>query len=487
MTWRAYPLLFAAAIALAGCAVTRTPDYQRPAAALVADPAAKGKFASAGGPAFSPEPPPANWWQLYRDPVLDKLVAQALAANTDLRVASANIARSVAHFDAVDDARQPQTSLFAAPSYGRRSAEEELRPGKPLDNHFTYGAGASVSYQVDMFGQVARAIESAQADVAAARAAYDTVRITVVAETTRAYLEACNTGREIGAAERSVALQRESGTLVQKLQQAGRGISFDVSRADAQLDQVRASLPPLQAQRQVALYRLAVLAGRPPADLPALEGACTRAPSLAQAIPVGDGAELLRRRPDVRRAEEELKSAHARIGVATADLYPKITLGASLASVGLADHFLNADTFKFSLGPLISWQFPNRARVRASIRDAQAQSDAAYARFDGAVLAALRETESALTVYARDLDRRTLLQSAQRNAGKAAQDAEALFRAGRHGYLPVLDANRSLVAADQALAGIESKIAADQVQVFLALGGGWEQADAAPALAASHP
>ncbi|MDB5777490.1 MAG: transporter [Herbaspirillum sp.] len=480
-----YRLLFAAAIALAGCA-SRTADYQRPAAALIATPAANGKFVGAGGPAFSPEPPPANWWRLYRDPVLDKLVAQALAANTDLRVASANIARSVAHFDVVDDARQPQTALLAAPSFGRRSAEEELRPGKPLDNHFTYGAGASVSYQVDMFGQVARAIESAQADVAAARAAYDTVRITVVAETTRAYLEACNTEREIGVAEHSIALQRESGTLVQKLQHAGRGISFDVSRADAQLDQVRASLPPLQAQRQLALYRLAVLTGRPPADMPALQGACVQAPGLEQAIPVGDGAELLRRRPDVRRAEEELKSAHARIGVATAELYPKITLGASFASVGLTESFLKADTFKFSLGPLISWQFPNRAKARASIRDAQAQSDAAYARFDGTVLAALRETESALTVYARDLDRRALLRSAQRNAGKAAQDAELLFQAGRHGYLPVLDANRSLLAVDQALAGVESKIAADQVQVFLALGGGWEETNAAPALAASH-
>jgi outer membrane protein TolC len=296
----------------------------------------------------------------------------------------------------------------------------------------------------------------------------------------------CNTEREISVAEHSVALQRESGTLVQKLQYGGRGISFDVSRADAQVDQVRASVPPLQAQRQLALYRLAVLTGRPPADMTALPGACAQVPSLAQAIPVGDGAELLRRRPDVRRAEEELKSAHARIGVATADLYPKITLGASVASVGLTDNFLKADTFKFSLGPLISWQFPNRARARASIRAAEAQSDAAYAHFDGTVLAALRETESALTVYAHDLDRRVMLQSAQRNAGKAAQDAERLFQAGRHDYLPVLDANRSLVAADQALASVESKIAADQVQVFLALGGGWEETNAAPELAASH-
>ena len=135
---------------------------------------------------------------------------------------------------------------------------------------------------------------------------------------------------------------------------------------------------------------------------------------------------------------------------------------------------MGSDTFKFSLGPLISWQFPNRTRVRARIAAAQAESDAAYGRFDGAVLTALRETESGLTVYARDLDRVAALREASRQAGKAARDAETLFRAGRTGFLPVLDAQRTAIGAEQTLAAAESRLAADQVQLFLALGGGWQ-------------
>jgi outer membrane protein TolC len=176
----------------------------------------------------------------------------------------------------------------------------------------------------------------------------------------------------------------------------------------------------------------------------------------------------------VRRAELELRAATARIGVATGDLYPHVSLGASLGSVGLAERALSGDTYKFSLGPLIRWQFPNRGRVRARIAAANADSDAAFARFDGTVLNALRETESALTVYARDLDRTAALRDADAQAAKAARDAETLFRAGRTGFLPVLDAQRTAITAEQALAAAESRLSADQVQLFLALGGGWQ-------------
>jgi len=184
----------------------------------------------------------------------------------------------------------------------------------------------------------------------------------------------------------------------------------------------------------------------------------------------------MRRRPDIRRAEFELQSATARIGVATSDLYPKVVLGASIGSVGLDKNFLAADTFKFSLGPLVSWQFPDRTRTQARISAANAEQQAAFARFDGSVLNALKETESALEVYARDLERRALLESARQKASLAARDTEQLFASGRQSYLPVLDATRTLIAAEQAVAAVESKLASDQVNVFLALGGGWDTA-----------
>ncbi|WP_137896944.1 efflux transporter outer membrane subunit [Sphingomonas sp. 2SG] len=467
-------LALLAATLLAGC-TTAGPDYHRPGAAVIARPSATAPFVGGDEAAFAAMAPvPDRWWQLYRDPRLDRLVEQALAANTDLRVATANIARAQASLDVAEDGRRVQTQVQASPGYAQRSAEEELRPGAALPRSFVYAASAGISYQLDLAGQVRRAIEAADADVAATRAAYDSVRITVAADTTRAYLDACSSAREIGVAQRALDLQSRTTRLTERLVRAGRSGSLDATRSTTQEAQVRATMPGLQAAQRLALYRLATLTGRPPAEFDRDVAACTGEPHLDRPIPIGDGAALLRRRPDVRRAEWELRAATARIGVATADLYPRIALGASVGSVGLAERALGSDTFKFSLGPLISWQFPNRTRVRARIAAAQAESDAAYGRFDGAVLTALRETESGLTVYARDLDRVAALREASRQAGKAARDAETLFRAGRTGFLPVLDAQRTAIGAEQTLAAAESRLAADQVQLFLALGGGWQ-------------
>ena len=462
-------------VALAACSAVG-PDYRRPADAAAAGKSANGPFLSGSEAAFVQEPVPGSWWRLYESPELDQLVQDALSANTDLRVAVANISRANAGVDYADAAFRPATTVQAGTSYARRSAEEELRPGKPLANNFVYGAGVGVSYQLDLFGQISRAVEAAHADLGAARAAHDAVRVTVAAETTRAFLEVCSIGREIAVAERSVALQAKSRELTQALQRAGRGNSLDVTRSSVQEDQIRASLPALQAGKRVALYRLAVLTGRAPEDFPRHVETCEQEPVLTRSLPIGDGIDLMRRRPDIRRAEFELQSATARIGVATSDLYPKVILGASIGSVGLDKNFLAADTFKFSLGPLVSWQFPDRTRTQARISAASAEQQAAFARFDGNVLNALKETESALEVYARDLERRALLESARQKASRAARDTEQLFALGRQSYLPVLDATRTLIASEQAVAAVESKLASDQVNVFLALGGGWDTA-----------
>ena len=471
-----------AALGLLSACSTAGPDYHRPADAVSERPSATAPFVSATAPVFSPAPLPDHWWRLYDDPVLDGLIADALRANTDLRVAAANIARAQASLDLTEDGRKVQTALTGTVADAQRSAEEELLPGAPLPSKLVYAGGASISYQVDFAGQVRRAIEAANADVAATRAAYDVARVTVVSDTTRAYLAACSAGREIGVANRVLALQKRQTALSDRLQKFGRGISIDVTRSQAQEAQVRATLPGLIAARQVALFRLATLTGRPPAEFDRTVATCVQEPRLKRPIPVGDGAALLRRRPDIRRAEAELHAATARIGVVTADLYPRITLGASVGSVGLLRNLGGSDTYKFSLGPLINWEFPNRGRVKARIAGAQAEADADYARFDGVVLTALREAESTMTVYARDLDRLAALRDARDRAARATADAQKLFRYGRTGFLPVLDAERTQIGAEQTLAAATSRIADDQAQLFLALGGGWEDEDK-PAIA----
>jgi NodT family efflux transporter outer membrane factor (OMF) lipoprotein len=468
--------IFVVVAVLAACA-TQPVDAPIPASAAVARPGANGPFIGAKSDLVAPEPVPGAWWKLYDDARLDALVEQALAANTDLRVAAANIRKAQAGYDVATSAKEPSTSIGAGVNYGRLSAEEQLHPGKPFPNKFTYGTGFGVSYQLDLFGQIARSIDAADADVGAAVAARDTVRVTVAAETTRAYLEVCATGREIGVAQRLLGLQARSTALTRTLADHGRATSQDTDRSIVQEQQVKATLPGLEAQRQVAIYRLAVLTGQTPADFSTAFDTCLQEPALERALPVGDGAALLRRRPDVRRAEFEVQGAWARIGVVKADLYPKVVLGASLGSVGALSHAFDDDTLKFSVGPLISWEFPNRSRTQARIRGADAEFDASLARFDGVVLGALKETESTLEVYARDRERRDILDEARERAQRADDDSHRLFAAGRTGFLPVLDADRTLASVEQGVAAADSRLAADQVSLFLALGGGWQQSD----------
>ncbi|CUK08244.1 Probable efflux pump outer membrane protein ttgC precursor [Achromobacter sp. 2789STDY5608615] len=466
------PLMLSAA--LAGCAAVG-PDYQVPAGSAATRPSAQAPFAEAREGVFQRDQVPGHWWRLYNDPVLDGLVEKALAANTDLRVASANLERAQAAVRETQAQQQPSLGVNASPTFGHVSGIQELAPGIDPPNRWSYSAGASMSYQLDLFGQIRRAVEAAGADAQSAQAAYDATRVTVAAETTRAYANLCSAGMQLASAEHSVKVQQESLDAVSRLQRAGRGTALDVTRARSQLEQLRANLPPFQAQQRTALYRLAALTGQTPAEIPTTLLQCAAAPQLSQTIPVGDGAALLRRRPDIRQAERTLAAATARIGAATADLYPKITLGLSGASGGPAAMFGDRGTFSWSVGPLISWTLPNTGAVQARIAEAEANTKAAVARFDASVLNALRETESALVVYARQLDRQAALQAARDQAAQAASQARQLFQYGKTDYLTVLDAERTLASSESALAAGQAELSNDQIAVFLALGGGWEK------------
>jgi NodT family efflux transporter outer membrane factor (OMF) lipoprotein len=333
----------------------------------------------------------------------------------------------------------------------------------------------SVSYQADLVGKIARAVEAAGDDVQAMQAAYDLARVTVAADTARAYAESCAVGRQIQVARHSVDLQEQFVRLTEQRVHAGRGTALDISRARGQLEQLHAALPPLQAQQRTAQYRLAVLTGDTPGALPAAITQCETPPQLSQPIPVGDGASLLRRRPDIRQAERTLAGAVARIGVVTADLYPSISIGLSAGSTGTLAQFGAANAFRWNLGPLISWTLPSTGSVRSRIAQAEAGSDAALARFDASVLNALRETESALTLYARELDRNAALRLARDQGALASQQARTLYRYGRTDFLTTLDAERTLAAAESALTASDAQLTTDQIALFLALGGGWEQ------------
>ena len=456
-----------AALVLAGCMVG--PDYRSPAPQA----SSQAPFVSSASPAFTQDQPPGRWWSLFADPTLDRLVEQALVANTDLRVAAANLRRARAVLRETRSGLFPSATANASATYSRQSGDQLGFQGVASEGE-SYDAGIDVSYQVDLFGRIRRALVASRADAGAAQAAFDVSRITVAAETARAYADACSAGRQLAVARESLRIQEETFELTRRRVEGGRGTALDTGQAGAQLEQVRASIPTLEGQRQTALFRLSVLTGRPPAEFPREVAGCETPPALARPIPVGDGATLLSRRPDVRQAERELAAATARVGVATASLYPSVSLGGSVGTSSTSLSGLgSSDSFRFSVGPLISFSLTNLVVGRARIAQAQASADGALANFEGTWLRALEETESALTRYARELDRREALRRSQTQAAEAARIARLRYQAGRESFQIVLDNERSLSSIEAELARSEAQLSDNLVSLFLALGGGW--------------
>jgi NodT family efflux transporter outer membrane factor (OMF) lipoprotein len=467
----------ASLLALVSACTTVGPDYKVPDSAVAKRGAASAPLMGGAEQPFKSEPLPADWWRLYHDATLDGLIEKAFAANADLRVAAANLERAHAALEEVEEHKRPEIETSASTAYGRIAGAGLVR-ADTLPNMNLYSGDLAVGYQVDLFGKIRRAIEAAEADQEAMQAVNDLTHVTVAADTARAYADACSAGYQLKVAQHSLALQNKFVDLTEARATRGRGIALDNSRARSQLEQLRAALPPLEAQRRTALYRLAVLTGEVPSKFPAKVAQCDTPPRVSSTIPVGDGAALLRRRPDIRQAERTLAGATARIGVATAELYPSVNLGLSVGSLGLLEGIGNSNTFHFALGPLINWSLPALSPARVHIAQAKAGTAAALAHFDATVLNALREAESALTVYARELDRNAALKASRDQSALASEQSAKLYKFGRTDFLSALDAERSLAGAESAVAASDAKLATDQVALFLALGGGWESAAA---------
>lgn len=470
MNYRDFALSAVSALALAGCAVG--PDYAR----SPPRPASSGPFISAGDPAFADAALPQDWWRLYDDPVLDALVEDALAANTDIRQALARIERARAGLRGARGDRLPQTAIGTSATYNRLPNSQV--PAGAEREDWSYDAGIEVGYELDLFGRVSRGLEAARADLAVSQADADSVRVMVVAETTRAYADAASGAARLRVAHEIVELLDQSLALTRRRYDAGLEHGLAVARIATLREQRVAEIPALEAARAAALFRLATLTGRAPAELPPIAGERSIVLEIERPLPVGDGAALLARRPDIRAAERRLAADTARIGIATADLYPRITFGASIGSTGpdLGD-ILTGGPLRWLIGPLLSWSFPNQEAIRARIDTAEADAKGSLAAFDGAVLGALEETETALSNYARAIERRRALQSASEEAEAAARIVRAQQREGAINSLNRLDAERTLTEVQAQLAAQDAEISRAQIDVFRALGGGWSSSD----------
>lgn len=459
------------ALLLAGC--VSGPDYHLPADAAALAPAANGAFVSATATAYTQAALPDHWWRLYDDPQLDAYVAEALQANTDLRRADANLRRASARVWQARADGTLHTEVAASATYADVGGYALSTTSVPQ----VYALGITLSYPLDLAGGIRRGIEAAHADAEAVAAARDHVRVAVAAAVTRAYLGACSANRTLAATQRVLDTQRATLDATTRLAAGGRGTDFDVSRARAAVNRSAAALPRLLAERQAAVFTLGALMGRLPADAPQAAADCAEPPQLRAPLPVGNGWQLIQRRPDIRAAERQLAAATATISIEIAGLYPQVSLGASAGTAGTFRHLLSGDSIGATIGPLLSWHWPNRTLARARIDAAGADADAALAAFDGTVLQALRQTESALSSYAQEAEREQSLVRARDDAGRASMQAGTLYQFGKIGFLEVLSAEAALADAESALETARAQSADRQVDLFLALGGGWSADD----------
>lgn len=446
------------------------PDYNVPEDAAIQRADLQGQLRQDASSVVS-APVPKDWWHLYQDERLNELVRQALAANSELRVAAANIAKARAQ---VEEA-EAQGGLNGGVKLGaqrlQESGEAFLQPEKvPVAN--IGEAIISASYQFDLWGTLKRGVEAAQANADATQAAADTARITLVADVVRAYTQVCAANEEYHIAHESLDLQQQSVTLTQRLRDAGRGDETQVTRSQTQFKSLRAELPRYQAAREAGLYTLSMLLAKPLNQLPAGTADCAELPHIAQVLPVGDGAALLKRRPDIRQAERSLAAATATIGVATGQLYPNISIGAQVGTIGILENLGKPATNRWGFGPLLTWNVPTNGS-RARIREAQASTQAALAHFDGVVLNAIRETQTSLAQYSALLERRDALADAERSAQLAADQTHRFYQAGRESFLADLQATRTYTEMRAQLAAANTQVAMGQIGLFLALGGGW--------------
>lgn len=420
-----------------------------------------------------------TWWRGFQDAKLNELVSRALTNNHDLRIASANLreARALRRFTQFDLLPVPVASAGFSKARSSQAAAPFL-PAELLETEL-YDAGFDATWELDFFGRVRRSVEAATAEVQAAEANRRDVQVTLISEVARNYFELRGAQNELAVARSNATNQQETLRITQARLEGGRGTELDVARARAQWSTTLATIPPLESIIAAAIHRLGVLAGEQPTALTAELHPPTPLPSLPNLVSIGSPEALLRRRADVRTAERRLAASTARIGVATADLFPRVTFNGSFALQATSIAELGATGNEaWSFGPRLTWAAFDLGHVRARIKAADARAEAALAFYERTVLTTLEEAENALVNFGRERARQEFLRDSVQASETAASLARQRYEAGATDFLTVLDAERVLLEARDQFARSQTRTATSLVALYKALGGGWESESA---------
>ena len=449
-------------LALSACAVG--PDYKTPATepAHISADNLKG---------FDRAHFEGIWWQQFDDPTLNKLVTQSLAGNRELRVAFARLRAARAIRDDVSNDAMPTITSRASSNVGKGQV-----PGQTEKrvNSERYDLGLDMAWEIDLFGRIQRQLEASDADEQVAAADLYQLQVTMIAELVDAYGELRGAQLRERIALANLKNQQDSKAITESLRDAGVGDQLDVMRADARLAAVEASVPQLQAEQVRQRNRIATLLGERP-DTLSVDLSPANLPAIAKALNIGNPGDLLQRRPDIMSAERKLAAATARIGVAKADLFPRVSLSGFLGfTAGRGSQIGSAAANAWALGPSITWPAFDLGSVRARLRGAGAEADGALANYEQHVLLALEESENAFSDYGKRQQRLVALIRQSESSRTAADLAAIRYREGTVDFLVLLDAQRERLAAEDSQAQAEVELYRGVVAIYKALGGGWQ-------------
>jgi len=454
---------------MSGCMVG--PDYTLPETGV------SSSFSAEDEGMFSTAATEVEWWRNLQDETLNELIRRSIDNNHDLRIAQANVNAARAFLREVEYEQYPIVTSGAGITREEASeARSQGAPGFDRTNTF-YDAGLDAVWELDFFGRVKRSVEALSADYEAAAANQRNVYVTVTAEVARTYLELRGAQYRLRVAEENAENQRGTYDMTRSITEGGMGTNLDVVRAQAQLESTLASIPVLETEIMRTIHRLGVLVGEEPHALRARLTGPKQLPVFPELVNIGQPVELLRRRPDIQNAERNLAATTARIGVATADLFPRVSLSGSVGY--LATSFTDLGTSNFrttSFGPFLTWPAFDLGRVRARIRAADASAEGLLAAYEQTVLIALEETENALVRFARTRQRQGHLQIAAQATAEAVELARLRYSNGVDSFLNVLDAERQLLELQDQLAQSETDTGLALIALYKALGGGWENA-----------
>jgi NodT family efflux transporter outer membrane factor (OMF) lipoprotein len=431
------------------------------------------------------QPAEEKWWRTLADPELDRLIESAVQKNLDLqlsthRLLEARASRGISRADLL-------------PSVGSSASVQRLRGGfqdgnvhvgtraepssliSPLETNL-FRPGLDASWELDLFGGKRKALQAATAEVHVLEESRRDVLVSLLGEVAINYAELRGAQRRLAITMKNVSLQRDSLRLTQVRADAGLGNRLDVERQQAQLESSHALAPALEIQISRTIHRLSVLMGEAPSALREELQFERPLPATPPEVPLGLPGDLLKRRPDLRRADAEITAALARVGAAKADLFPKIlltgTAGRQLSNI--PEFTLGAGSF-FSIGPAITLPLLSSGRIRANIEVRKQQLQEALTMYRRAVLGALQETEDSLVAYGQERERRARLRNAVKSSQTATELATERYTRGLADFLSVLDAQRDQLAAEDALAQSDTAVIANLVALYKALGGGWSE------------